>query len=30
MLAPPMILEESHMLECAEKLAAVLDRAFRA
>lgn len=30
MLAPPMILEESHMLECADKLATVLDRAFHA
>jgi adenosylmethionine-8-amino-7-oxononanoate aminotransferase len=30
MLAPPMILEESHMQECADKLAVVLDRAFDA
>ena len=30
MLAPPMILEQSHMQECADKLAVVLERAFDA
>jgi hypothetical protein len=30
MLAPPLILEESHMLECCDKLTAVLDRVLAA
>mgnify|MGYP000293658441 CR=1 FL=1 len=30
MLAPPMILEESHMEECCDKLATVLDQALHA
>jgi adenosylmethionine-8-amino-7-oxononanoate aminotransferase len=30
MLAPPMILEESHMLECCDKLAVILGRAIHA
>jgi adenosylmethionine-8-amino-7-oxononanoate aminotransferase len=30
MLAPPMILEEAHMQECADKLAVVLNQAIDA